>query len=601
MDPQSEIRTIKVEKLIPVRGAAASVVFVGVLILLTSFNVLAQIGGEASPPLHLSPENDFYHLGPYVDVLKDHSGELTLDQVRNPRLSLRFQPNRGVMLHLGTTKGAVWLRFRLIQDLAPGDKSGPWIVELSKEHVDRLDIYLPRPGGGYSRIRAGRARPLNPAMIVSRTPAVSISPELLEGSYIYFRLANLFGLGMTAQVRAPRAFQFHLLADSYTLGILFGVPLALALFNLIIFIFFRDRVYLYYVIYILSMFGYLLMLHGQVYLLEIFDLKAELTIFGVLAGLILFFGCMFSRAFLLTKKNCPFWDRIILGLMGLALIKIAVSLMGYHVLANHIAQFAGLVSPVVSISVGAVCWRKGYTPARFYLIAWSVLSLSIVWHVLVSLNFLPWSGVSGLMMMVGSALEAVLLSFALADRIRTIQKEQKRLRRATRHYRQLSNMDSLTGLFNARYLRDNLEPLMAKVRRDNRPLSLMIIDVDDFKLFNDTYGHPEGDKVLAALGLVIRECVRRADVPCRYGGEEFCIILPGATIGQAAMAAERIREQFETLAFSLEETGEQVNATVSIGAAPLQPGQEGLQLLSEADKALYRAKSEGKNMVVLAS
>ena len=441
--------------------------------------------------------------------------------------------------------------------------------------------------------------------MVSRTPALALPDRVLDGSFVYIRLESRFGMGMTAEVRDSRGFQFHLLGDSYTLGFLFGVPLALSLFNFFTFLFFRDKVYLYYVGFTLSMLGYLLMVHGQISLLRLFDADTDLTIFGVLAGLALIFGVLFTRAFLLTVRNAPRWDKVLLAYLGLALIKIALSLTGFHTAANHMAQFMALLSPALSIAVGITCWRRGYTAARFYLLAWTVFSLSVVWHVLVSLNLLPWSGLSSLMMVVGSALEAILLSFALADRIRNIQKEQERLRRVTRHYRQLSNMDSLTGLFNARYLRQNLEPEISKSRRQGKPLSLMIIDVDDFKRFNDSYGHPEGDKVLASLGLVIRECIRRADLPCRYGGEEFCIILPGANLDQAALVAERIRQRFQALLFTpacaVQPDLANVTVTVSIGAALLSPEEDGDELISAADKALYEAKSGGKNKVVLSS
>ncbi len=585
------------------RGPAGAVWGVCLLVIVLAAGAVpgagAEGGTEPSPPLELSAGRDFYHLGPYVDVLPDPTGKLTLEEVRRPPLARNFKPNGKVMLRLGTVKGAVWLRFRLIERFPDPKRLHPWIVELSKEYIDLIDIYLEQPGGGYRVIRAGQSRPLHPGMVVSRTPALSVPPHLLNGSYIFIRLENRFGLGMTAEVRSPRAFQFHLLGDSYTMGALFGVPLALSLFNFFIFIFFRDRVYLYYVIFMLSMFGYQLMVHGQISGLQVFTLDTDLTIFGILAGLVMIFGAQFTRTFLLTPKNAPLWDKVLLVYMVLALVKTALSLAGLHAEANHMAQFMALLSPVLSIATGVTCWRRGYTPARFYLLAWTAFSLSVVWHVLVSLNLLPWSGLSALMMVVGSALEAILLSFALADRIRTIQKEQERLRRATRHYRQLSNMDSLTGLFNARYLRDHLEPVIEKDRRAGKPLSLMIIDVDDFKRFNDTYGHPEGDKVLTSLGMVIRECVRRADVPCRYGGEEFCIILPGANLEQAALVAERIRGQFESLLFEPAGKERPVTVTVSIGTARLAPEDNGAKLISAADKALYEAKSQGKNKVVL--
>jgi len=160
--------------------------------------------------------------------------------------------------------------------------------------------------------------------------------------------------------------------------------------------------------------------------------------------------------------------------------------------------------------------------------------------------------------------------------------------------------DPLTGLFNRRYLDDTLARELARAGRAGSPISLVMIDLDHFKRINDTYGHRAGDLVLMALGNLLESNTRRSDICCRFGGEEFVIILPDAPAGVAFHRAERLREVFaaQEIAFA----ADRIRATFSVGVAAFpEHGQEIEQVLRKADEALYKAKSAGRNRVVAAT
>ena len=110
-------------------------------------------------------------------------------------------------------------------------------------------------------------------------------------------------------------------------------------------------------------------------------------------------------------------------------------------------------------------------------------------------------------------------------------------------YKNLTITDGLTNLYNRRYFDDSLSKEMARSTRHDNSFSLIMLDVDNFKNYNDTYGHPEGDEVLKDIGSIIKSSIRKIDVPCRYGGEEFAVILPETTKDNAVILAERIRER----------------------------------------------------------
>ncbi|GMR11533.1 MAG: hypothetical protein BMS9Abin28_2368 [Anaerolineae bacterium] len=169
---------------------------------------------------------------------------------------------------------------------------------------------------------------------------------------------------------------------------------------------------------------------------------------------------------------------------------------------------------------------------------------------------------------------------------------------------QESITDSLTGIFNRRYLDRRLEEEVDRSRRYGFPLSVLMLDIDHFKKVNDERGHQFGDLVLNELGRIISKSVRRSDIVARYGGEEILIIAVHTTLSDAAELGERLRRHVETSELGKEASqreGGSIKVTVSIGIADLKDGMNDRQALIEAaDGALYQAKSEGRNRVVIA-
>lgn len=166
--------------------------------------------------------------------------------------------------------------------------------------------------------------------------------------------------------------------------------------------------------------------------------------------------------------------------------------------------------------------------------------------------------------------------------------------------REQAMRDALTGLFNRRYLDETLPREVARAERSGEPLSLVLLDLDRFKDLNDRHGHAAGDEVLRELGLLLRSRTRRADITCRYGGEEFLIAMPATDPSAAVERAEELRVAFERRTFGAAATG--LSSTLSAGVAALPIHATTLDgLLASADLALYAAKAAGRNRVNLAS
>ena len=167
-----------------------------------------------------------------------------------------------------------------------------------------------------------------------------------------------------------------------------------------------------------------------------------------------------------------------------------------------------------------------------------------------------------------------------------------------RLFQELAVRDGLTGLYNHRYFQEFLATELARSQRYGRVFSLVMLDVDFFKHYNDTQGHLEGDRLLCALAQLLKECVRKSDVVARYGGEEFIAVLPETTREGALIFAEGLRQRIAEYAFPHRETQPLGSVTVSLGVSTYpQDGTDGPTLINCADQALYRAKRQGRNVV----
>ena len=187
-------------------------------------------------------------------------------------------------------------------------------------------------------------------------------------------------------------------------------------------------------------------------------------------------------------------------------------------------------------------------------------------------------------------------------RVRTQIKKKRyteRLRDNVQMSIEMAITDALTGLFNRRYMEMHLASLVEQAAARGKPIAVMILDIDYFKSVNDTHGHDAGDDVLREFSMRIRKAIRNIDLACRYGGEEFVIVMPETDMAVASMVAERIRRRIATEPFPIQQGAKNLEVTISIGIAAIgAPGDNAAAILKRADTALYRAKRDGRNRVV---
>jgi two-component system cell cycle response regulator len=187
-------------------------------------------------------------------------------------------------------------------------------------------------------------------------------------------------------------------------------------------------------------------------------------------------------------------------------------------------------------------------------------------------------------------------------RVRTQIKKKRyteRLRDNMQLSIELAITDGLTGLFNRRYMETHLGTLVDQSAARGKPITVLVLDIDYFKAINDSYGHDAGDDVLREFSLRIRKATRNIDLACRYGGEEFVIVMPETDMAVATAVAERLRRRIATEPFAIQKGARHLEVTISIGIAALSGvGDDAATILKRADQALYRAKRDGRNRVV---
>ena len=574
----------------------ASIFFIILLIISSTCGSGSEAFADSSA-LEIGPDFKDAQILPHAEVLRDPTGTLSYQDVSSYPFSGQFTPHRSDTISRGLDSSAHWFRFRL-KKAEQDEKSGRLILALP-QLVMELDLFVPIQGprkDDVRRLRSGVQYYDAGDDLGYRFPALELPSDLRYGSELYLRVRGKI-VNFPIVLFDQSVFDRFVWFDCLFFGLITGILVAMLLHNLGLGIFLKDKAYAIYCIYIASMICYLARLSGWALCLGLSP-EFQMNMAVVLSAGTMFFGMAFSRIFLNISTKHRYIDRIFLFFMGLAIVISVLGVAGFFDIANQIAFFTALVFPPTAIACAAIRWRQGYRPARYYLAAWTFLFASVIFFAASGLGLIEYSyPVAHASLGLGAAAESILLSLALADRVRELRKERRRLIESERRLTELSITDALTGLYNKRWFSSKMKSEMDHARRLDQPLSLIILDVDHFKGFNDTYGHAQGDKVLSELGGVISASVRLTDIPCRYGGEEFSIILPDTDTQEALTTAERLRETFASVRFQTQQE-RNVFATISLGVTKMTEEDTDGSFFERADKALYKAKSQGRNQSV---
>ncbi len=570
---------------------------------------------------------------PLIEALEDPSRMLTLEGAR--AADARFSPRGTGTVNFGYSYSAWWLRFRLPAEIAqPAD----WLLEIAFPSLDSIDLYLPRgqAGGGtaWAVKRAGDMRPWDTREVKHRNHVLRLDPGLARDEWIYLRVESKSVVTVPVRLWQRADFTNAERDAQLAYGLFYGLVIALFLYNLMLCLTLRDRTYVWYVLYVAA-FGFSLFVFDGFAFQYIWpdDIWWANHSLGTGLCLTLAFGALFSRGFLDIPRRFPQIGRLFLALSGLAgigaLLAASELLLSYGTILRTLSVLAtGMAALSLYVAVRELL--RGYRPARFFLLAWLALLVFIALgalrnYALAPTNFLTVNGLH-----IGLALDVLLLSFALADRISRVERalleatrENERdlerrieertaelhlvadrlrveateredllakLRAQDEDLRFMAQHDALTGLPNRHSMQQRLALAVELARRNRKKVGVMLVDLNRFKQLNDSRGHSTGDQALVTIAGRLRTSVRGSDTVARLGGDEFVVIAADLDRAEdASMIAEKMSDMV-SLPVPLEGGPWTGGCAIGISVFP-DDAEDPVALLALADKAMYRVKS----------
>ncbi|WP_323843818.1 diguanylate cyclase [Microbulbifer magnicolonia] len=550
-------------------------------VTLWGFILLCLACGASAQSLTVSTDQDAVSLTPFLRLLEDPRGELTFAQLQTSAYQARLQAWSEPSANFGYSRSAYWVAFTLRN---PTGQPQSLLIRQDYPLIDYLDFWAQDDSGSWQSIATGDRRPFASRPLALRDFVFPVSLPPQSERTFYLRYASQGSLNIGLSVSSETAYLSQLEVEQLLMGIYYGGFLVLVIYNLFLFMAVRDRAYVYYMGYVLSYGLYFGALNGVSFrFLWPGNPWLANEILVILLGMTLILGIQFAREICAGRQLAPRTDRLA-RLLQYSMVPLTViaPFASYRLMIVAFTVFA-LVACVLMLVMGAISLLRGSISARYFMVGWITLLASVIVYVFKTFGLLPHNGFTHNAFQVAALIEMLLLSLALGARVNEIRK---------RGY-----IDELSHLYNRRYFDEQLPKEFHFANRSGTPLSLLMLDLDHFKAINDRYGHRQGDRAIAAIGQLILKQVRKPVLACRYGGEEFAILLPRTSEEQAAIIAQRLVRRVAELKLY------ELPLTVSIGVASFEGDdfEAAVQLFEAADVALYRAKQAGRNRVVVSA
>lgn len=620
--------------------------FTAYIVLLLALSSAAS--SQGFEPIKLSTLQVGENIDHSLSYQIDDSLKLTLDDV----LQNSWQTNQQDKISMGYSQANHWFYTILEND---SFLTLHYLLAVEYPVLDYVDVYIKDQSGEWQSFNFGDKQPFAERIIEHRyfLAPVEFSPH--EKIEFVFRVKSTSAIQFPLTIWKHDEFYIQDIQNVFGQGLFFGLMLVMVLYNLFVFFSVRDTSYLYYVIYVAAnttFFGSLKGFNFQFLWPNAtswndYSIATLLTIMAI-------FTLLFTKRFLRLSQSRSLLNTANILIFASFITLATIPFIAFQTIIQIVIILILCVIIFAAVS-GGMRLKQGFLPARFFVLSWFSIFLGGILMGFAKFNLIENSFIVENMLQIGTALEVVLLSFALADRMnlekarraeaqqslheqelktlkakdvalqfereariaqtraleiqkqatelleQRVKERTQELEEANQKLEKLSTTDALTGLFNRRLLEQQLNYEIERAMREKSAISVLMIDIDFFKKINDNFGHQIGDEALKIVAKIIREFAQRnTDCAARYGGEEFVLTLPNTPSKDALYIAEQLREKIENLDLSI--IHPELNITLSIGVYGGVPEHknDAEKWLKLADQALYQAKENGRNQVVSA-
>ncbi|WP_343034697.1 diguanylate cyclase [Alteromonas ponticola] len=546
-------------------------------------------------------------------------------------------------VNLGMREAPTWFRFTI----APSNGPIRYLLEVKYPLLDTITVafYASDTQQLINEFEAGDAQAFAHRPILHESLLFPV-PDHESELTVIIKVQSAGTTRLPLRLWKKTEFIEYTSKHNLLMGLFFGFLAAMGISNLFFFFTTQNRTFFIYSGYVFSLMLTLMSVKGLAYA----HIWPEWVWFqeravGIFANAAIMCAVIFS-SWLLNVKHYNRRLALILKAFGwVFLANIFISLVLPYAYLIKLFFVLLSIAVVVTFSIGIWLAIKGVVIARYYAFAWSILLLSGLLASLDNLQLISINIQSNYLLMLGGAVETLLLALALAisynlnrkemldaqevaiaqeksalnakEQLLAVQEQYqneleykvqertlelevalRELSEANRELEKLNTIDSLTNIKNRRHFDKRLIAEGRRSRREQTPLSIIMADIDHFKKINDKYGHAAGDACIKHVASLLKEAVRRpTDDVCRYGGEEFAIILPNTDSEGASNVAELMRQTVESSPVLVDDSTIRMSLSVGIATAIVTAEEQELTMLKEADRMLYAAKQDGRNNV----